>query len=260
MASKPASFVIDDSTRPTDATPGGRSRGLRLAGRPKGLAYAGVADPFPDSLLIDKAEWADRINEREKSRRAIKARLLAGGVRVKDQESTNYCWINAPTFLTEVTRFLQNERRVVLSPASAGARIKKYKNAGGWGKEGLEWIAEHGLVPADQWPANAIDRRYETPANVELARRYRVVEWWELEPRNLEQQVSCLLRGFPIAAGFNWWAHEVSLVDAVWVNRQIGIQFANSWGESYGDKGYGVLQGSRMLSDDSVVPRSAIAA
>jgi hypothetical protein len=156
-------------------------------------------------------------------------------------------------------RHLQFEQHVVLSPASAGGPIKNFRNVGGWGKEGLEWIVENGLVPVDRWPANAIDRRLYTPENKELAKNYRVTEWWELEPRNLDHLVSCVLRGFPVAVGYTWWRHEVSGVDVVWQEGAVCLQIANSWGTNWGDRGYGLLCGRKMLPDDAVAPRQAVA-
>jgi hypothetical protein len=148
---------------------------------------------------------------------------------------------------------------VLLSPASVGAKIKSYRNVGGWGKEGLQGIIKWGVVPVDKWPANAIDRRYDTPENRALALKYRVVEWYECIPRNLDQMVSLLLRRKAGASGLNWWRHEVTYTECVWIDGQVAVRARNSW-RGYGDFGFFILQGSKMLADDYVVPVSALSA
>jgi hypothetical protein len=255
----PGEMVIDDGTPAavTDPPPGQR-RGLNLKLRTD-EGYAGVADLFPSELLIPRSEWQARIQEMEERKSRLSDISLAAGLPHKDQNGTNYCWINAPVHCVEIVRVIQNEPMVILSPASCGGPIKNFRNDGGWGKEGLEYIIAHGIVPADKWPANAISRSYWTEENKRLALRYRVTEWWELRPRNLDQLITCLLLRLPVAVGYNWWRHEVTGCDAVWLDNTVALRIRNSW-KAWGENGFGVLQGSKMLPDDAVVPRVALAA
>ena len=253
--------IINDSTPIQKLySPEGQQFGRGLDLSLKGTeGYAGVAAPFPASLLIPRSEWQARIQERKERKATLREKIQGAGVQVKNQERTNYCWINAPTFCVEIVRLLQGQKHVVLSPASAGAQIKNYRNVGGWGKEGLEWIIAHGVAPVDLWPANAIDRKYATAETKAAALNYRIDEWWELEPRNIDQLVSCVLRNVPVAVGYNWWSHEVTMVDMDWIDGDIAGVIGNSWGD-WGDQGYGILQGSRLKPDDAVAPRTALAA
>ncbi len=259
--------IINDNeglqhTRP----PIGQLRGLRMPHREPWSdesPYEGVADPFPDELLVPESEWEARIKEREERKCRLSDIVDQAGLPCKDQDSTNYCWINAPTHTIEIARVVQNQKVVILSPASAGAIIKNYRNEGGWGKEGLEYFTKEGggLVPIDKWPANAIDRQYDTPETKAMRKLYRQTEWWELKPRNINQLVSLLFRAEAgCALGYNWWSHEVTAYDPVWIDNKIGIRERNSWGMSYGSSGYFILQGSKMYPDDAVAPRVVIAA
>lgn len=229
---------------------------------PDDYAYGDAAVAFPQELIIPPSDWPGMIQEMEERKTRVSDLVEQAGLPCKDQNGTNYCWINAPTHCVEVMRVIQNQGMVILSPASAGGPITGFRNVGGWGKPGLVYISENGLVPVAQWPANAIDRQYNTAANRALALDYRVVEWWELRPRNLNELMSCLLRRIPVAVGLNWWRHEVTYYDPVWINGQPGARLRNSWGMNWpqaGARGYSILQGSRLLPDDAVAPRSVLA-
>lgn len=252
-------FIIDDSTNNDLLFPKSRRRGLLLDRPREGMAYEGAAEPFPSSLLIPRSEWQARIEERKKRKITCRDRCKAAGLPPKDQGRTNYCWINAPTYCCEVMRVLQNQPLVILSPASAGAQIKGYRNVGGWGKEGVQWISEHGLVPVEKWPANAISRQYATADNIAIAKNYRIDRWIELDPNNLDHLISAVLRDHPVAIGLSWWSHEVSAVDADWVDGEGVVVIRNSWGQ-WGDDGYGTLRGRKALPDDAVSPASMVAA
>lgn len=234
-------------------------RGLDLSERTD-EGYGSAAERFPRELLVPRSEWEPRIKEMEERKSRISDISLISGLPCKDQGQTNYCWINAPTHCVEIIRVVQNQEMVLLSPASAGGPITSYRNVGGWGKPGLQWIAYKGLVPISRWPANAISRNYATAENIQLALDYRVTEWWELAPRNLDELMSCLFLRKPVALGYNWWRHEVTGCDPVWLDGEIALRIRNSWGMGWGDKGFSVLRGSKMLPDDAVAPRTAIAA
>jgi len=235
-------------------------RGLKLQNRgSKDYEYGDLASPFPNELLIPRSDWRGMIEEQEKQKSRISDMIHYYKLPYKDQASTNYCWINAPIHCLEIVRLQQSPNIVILSPASVGAKIKNYRNVGGWGKEGLEGIIKWGAVPVDRWPANAIDRKYDTESNREVALNYRVVEWVECIPRNIDQMVSLLLRRKPGASGLNWWRHEVTYTELVWLDGAPAVRARNSW-KGYGDNGFFILQGSKMLADDLVFPFSALAA
>lgn len=258
---RPGEAVIHDgSPRIEAAPPPGKGRGLLLGRRMTPLGGIPRAPRFPQELLIPRSEWQSRIAEMEERKTRLSDIADRAGLPCKDQEQTNYCWINAPTYALELIRVLQNQPMVILSPASAGAQIKQYQNVGGWGEEAIEWVAERGLVPVDKWPANAISQQYATAANLELAKEYRCLEWMECAPGDDDEFISTLLRRIPVAVGYNWWGHEVTAVDPVWIDGTYAIRIRNSWGMGWGSKGYAILQGGRMRPDDAVAPRSAIAA
>ena len=252
-------IVINDETPNDVIFPPGVNRGLEPGdGFASQEGYAGVAEPFPDELLIPRSEWRARIEEIE--RRGLGRADIArdAGVKIKNQANTNYCWGNSPTWVTELTRYLQGQGYVELSAASVCAQVANFRNVGGWGRNALEWIVEHGIIPVSLWPANAIDRRLASEENRTAGRSFRGQEWWVGESRNYDQFMSALLRGFPVSAGYNWWRHQVSPCQPKWLDGEAAPIIANSWSEAWGERGYGVLQGRRANPDDWCVLRSAL--
>lgn len=248
-------LIINDETKAAQLRPpAGRKKGLEMA-RSSTLdySYGDHAQPYPASKLIPRSEWEARIKEMEERKTRLSDVVRQAGLPCKDQAQTNYCWINAPTHCTEIVQVQQNEPMVILSPASAGAPIKGFRNVGGWGLEGLEYISKYGLVPVEFWPPNAINRSYYTEENKQRALKYRVTEWYECKPRNLDEMVSSLLNREPGASGLNWWSHEVTYYEVVWLDGEVAIRARNSWGMEYGDDGWFILQGNRMMPDDYVV-------
>lgn len=258
----PNEIILDDSTsegRLEDMS-APFSRGLELPiGRGEGYAYEGAADPFPNALLIPESEWEPRIKEMEETKSRLSDLIIQASLPPKDQDGIPYCWIHGPTGCIEALRVVQNQPMVPLSATSAGCIIKGFRAQGGWGKEGLQFIANRGLVPQAQWPENQLKRQYDTPDNWKLAENYRTTEWWELKPRNFAQHISLLLRRIPTAVGLNYWAHEVYDCDPVVLDGEVCVRFRNSWG-MWGDNGFSIRRGSKKYADDIVAPRVVVAA
>jgi hypothetical protein len=255
----PGELLINDAT-PMDHVvfPDLHGRGFSLAGR-TAEGYGSLAVPIPKSLLIDPSEFEARIKEKERLKTRVSDRIRAKKLPCKDQAKTNYCWMHGCVGILEVRRLIQNEPLVIFSPASAAAQYTKYRNIGGWGRNAIEWLSVNGVVPMAQWPANAIDKKYATAANIALAKKYRVDQWGALKPRNQVELFSLLLNDYPVAVGFDWWGHLVYACDAVWLDGEACPRIRNSWSAAWGDDGFGVLQGARAVFDDGVVCLSAIA-
>lgn len=278
--------------------PLGQSRGYVARDyreNPLGQSWRG-AGVFPAELEIPRDNWEELVEEQERTKTRLSDLILGVGLPCKDQNGTNYCWINAPTHVAEINCVQQNQRMpngslVILSPASVGAKIKNFRNQGGWGQEGLDYAVQHGFVPVGKWPANAIDRRYDTAEAWAEAAKFKPTNWFDLKARSFAQKASAHLRRMATADGYNWWSHEVTGYDLVIVSNSVrdaarraieaeffsqqvrgfagyrmsreekdarlelasskfGCRERNSWGMSYGDRGFFILTEAKATPDD----------
>jgi hypothetical protein len=207
--------------------------------------------------IIQRSDWAEMIEKIEKTDSLLSTKMDRIKVPILDQGSTSYCWINGVVDGIHATRAKAGLPFVYFSPASAGAKIKNYQNRGGWGSEAIEGINEYGICHTDLWPANGISKKYDTDASRRTREKNSIPEYWELPPKKFAAVMTALIHGFPVPSGLLWWRHLVDFVDPVVLGRdEFGVRFRNSWGDRWGDNGYGILTERKATPDEAVVPRT----
>ena len=260
-----SSILLPDCETVTEANYHGLIAAPVEDGQPLGSGYiprdwsvdpfGGFAAPF-NLPTIPRSEWPRMIEEREAIGVTNRQLLKEFAIAPLNQGQTNYCWCNAVVSALHIILAGQGSLFERLSPASAAAPIKGFQNRGGWGIEAVKWIAEHGINSVDEWPANKIDKSLYTTENKAKAARRKITEWYDLKPNSIDQLVTCLLNGIPVALGLDWWGHEILAVDPAIENGNLVIVIQNSWGEGWGDKGLGKLSEAKARAADQVAPRT----
>jgi len=212
--------------------------------------------------LIPRNEWEDRWQAMKRSKAQTSDLVKRRKVASLNQTQSSYCWAYSSTMATMLTYMRAVQHYVPLSGTSIACKIKGFRNQGGWCTQSLEYITEHGVCRIDDWPQGkeGIRKDYDSPTAWKAAAKYRVTEWMDLEPGNRDQLITCLLSGLPVATDFNWWGHSVCTIDIADIQvRQGKIKvfdslIKNSWGDRWGDKGHGVLQGSKAIPNGAIAP------
>lgn len=237
----------------TDPNPDGMGTGL--IERNYSLYPIGYnSRPF-DLPLIPKSEYGDRKREKERVKSTLPHLRKRHNIPSTNQGQTNYCWAHSSASAVMLSRVAQGQKHVDLSATSIATRIKNFRNVGGWGSQSLEFIAENGICRLQDWPQGpaGIRRDLDSPTVWQEAKSYKVTEWMDLDPRNADQLITCLLLDIPVVSDFNWWEHSVC---SIWFDlNPFRVLIWNSWGDGWGENGEGWLDGRKAFPDGMIAPR-----
>ncbi len=220
-----------------------------------------------------------------------------GVIPSQDQNGKGYCWAHNPTGAVMLLRAVMGMPYVGLSAYAVACMIKNFQDEGGWAALGLDFITLKGVPSEEFWPMRSMSRSNNNAATWENAAKHKCVEGWvdlnaAVYDRKLTDQQICslILSGIPVCGDFNWWGHSVCIMDLVNGSTQLGItrspssgklmelaefemawgmqnpvtmgfgkRIWNSWGDSWSDRGMGILTGSKALADGAVAPRAVTA-
>lgn len=246
-----------------------KSRGLvprNFAACPFGSLQSAKAFDLP---LIPESEWDARYDEMVEQDGFLSSIRMRGNfgqmIPSLDQNGKGYCWAHSTTSAVLIARALANLPYVPLSAYSIACIIKNYRDEGGWCGESLDFLVKNGVASAQFWPMQSMSRSNDNAATRANMLLHKVTEgFYDLgspiwnQKLTFNQLMTCLFLRIPCATDFNWWGHSVCAVDPVRISRgNWGIRIWNSWGDSWSEKGMGVLEGSKARPDGAVAIRVA---
>lgn len=266
-------LIIGDDYQ-TPVTPPGQSHGLiprDYTAFPQGCY--GSAPSF-DLPLIPRSEWSDRIKDMETNQSRLSDIRLAGNngqmIPALDQNGKGYCWAHSTTGGEIIMRAVQNQPYVPLSAYAVACVIKNFRDEGGWGALSLDFITTRGVPSSQFWPMQSMDRKNDNPQTWADAAKHKIIEGWvdlnaAVYDRDLtfDQVMTLLLSRTPVVVDYNWWSHSILALDPVELKPNLsltdpnrwGVRILNSWGDSWSDRGMGVLAGTKAVPDGAVAPR-----
>ena len=210
---------------------------------------------------FDEDELVERIKEKERRQSGLADLHRHLQVPVLDQGQLGYCWMYGPVACMMMAYARAGLPVPHLSPTSAAAKGKNYRNAGGLAEEALRYIKQFGVSTVKYWPDGGVaDRRYDTPEQRNNASLHKAVEYEELPSNDLLAVASALVLDLPCTGGFAWWGHLIALLQPRVVSQsrgeRIGLEFVNSWTKHYGKDGFSVLAGRKAIPFEAYVIRT----
>ena len=106
-------------------------------------------------------------------------------------------------------------------------------------EDNLEFARDRGCIRAELWPRSKGFRARPSDEALEDAKRFRIDEYYEVE--NWEELGSALFQKFAGYAAYTGHAWE-----AVRPVNKTQLKWHNSWGEEWGDGGYGIINANRV--------------
>lgn len=260
MPLRSGELLIDDST-PMDAlAPSGTMTGL--IPRNWMRVPCGAMPEAPTSSLpkIPRSEWSARIKELTEQKALLSdVRLTAlngGPIPSRDQNGRGYCWAHSTVSAAIIARAVANMPYVSLSAYAIACIIKGYRDEGGWNGESMKFLAERGCPSEEFWPQQSVSRSNDNPATWANAAAHKLTEWSDVPDRDFDQLMTHLLLGQPCALDLNWWSHSICAMDPVEIEAgRFGVRIWNSWGDSWSDRGMGVLTESKATPDGAIACR-----
>lgn len=246
--------------------------------------------PVSAVARIPRSEWPERIREQA----AAKARLSdvrntgkdGQPIPSLDQNGYGYCWNHSTGSCALLGRAKDGQPFADLSPYACGCIIKNYRNEGGWNGESMKFIRERGYPTSEFWPQRSTSRSNDNPRTWENAALHKMTEWDDIPEGDFDLQITYSLLGMPYALDLNWWSHSVCGCDAVdgtasfnagllrsatgklqtaaefeaeWEVADYGAAFGariwNSWADSWGDAGMGVLTEAKARNNGAIALR-----
>lgn len=255
--------VITDSNYKDHIIGGSQSYGQSFGAVPRPASYRSSAGNRAINIpLIPRDKWSAIIKQQEAEKSRLSDIILDDGIPSLDQNGKGYCWAHSTVAAVMFQRAAQNMPYIPLSAYAVAAKIKNFRDEGGWGALSMDFAKETGIPAQSFWPQQSMDRSNDNANTWANAALHKVAEGWidldaAVYDRNLafDQVATLLLSRIPVVGDFNWWGHSVCLVDLVETSPgKFGVRFRNSWGDSYGSKGFSVLEGTRAQTNGACAP------
>ncbi len=179
--------------------------------------------------IIPQSDWGDYLDHDDLD-------LGDHVTKILDQDGVGSCATESATQGVMICRSLQGLPYVPLNPWSMYCFTSGGRDGGSNIDTNLDWLRKTGVLPDEVWPRS---KGWRTRPSDELlakeASKYRIGEFFDCT--TVDEIGTALIRGMPVV--FGWSGHSCILTH---LTSRTHADYANSWHESWGDKGFGSLR------------------
>jgi hypothetical protein len=251
--------VVDDAFAANLAA-AARSEPNRFGGyvvRDFAAAPFGSYSEVSTDALIPRNEWRERAQALEAARATPEHVAEFARVPILNQGRRPYCWAYGAMGVLMVGYAAAGLPVPHLSATSLAAKIKHYRDVGGWAGEAIEGNQRFGCSTIEFWPEADLNPAHDTPDQRANAALHIATEWAELAPRSFDAAASQLLRGRAVTLGLAWWGHLIYATKLVILqNGGYGMLIRNSWGREWEREGRAILPEAKATPDEAYIIRS----
>jgi len=195
--------------------------------------------------VIDRTDWLQVYQDYAPTLRPDVAKI-------KNQRQEGSCTSNAATQGREIigNRQLGKAYWVELSPISVYKRVARSANSGSTVNDNVDEMRERGALPTHAEKPKLVkmglDQNHTMPETgfstplpsgwQETAKHFRIDEYFDVA--SFEGFMTALLLGFAVHYGRA--GHSIVADAPVYTNGRWGVEYANSWAMTWGDKGFGI--------------------
>lgn len=205
-----------DGVSPPDRPMGVLPRASRF-----GEFCGAAADHIP---LIPRADWSGFAGQ-SPVKNFVKE--------IKDQDGVGSCATESSTQAVQVIEAIAGRPFIELNPWFIYHTTSGGSDRGSSIDANLRFIREHGIAPASVWGRDQGWRKRPSDEAVEAALEHRIEEFYDIA--SVDEMVSALIQGWPVV----WGSKGHSVLKVEHLNEREGLD-CNSWGEKWGNGGFGV--------------------
>ena len=182
--------------------------------------------------IIPEDEWSDRAGK-------ISMRPLVKTI--LNQGSVGSCATEATTQAVMIARAFAGLEHIELNPWFIYQETSGGRDRGSSIDENLAFVQEHGIAPMSVWGRDKGWRTEPSSEAYDAAKAFRDIEVFDIT--SIEEMVSALLIGCAVVYGSK--GHAVVKVEHISDSEGLDV---NSWGDDWGDGGFGVWASYRAVN------------